>query len=214
MAAPVGAASQSLVADLSSFEVTGAHRFDLPEGQFLPQFDNSTRVREEPARIPDWSHVQTGLVRYLRARGASVDVSEDIAQETLARLIAINRDKEVGSLFALGFRIADNLLIDRHRCDSRYGLEPDLEIHGDAPSLERVMDSRRAVEVFQRCLNRMPRLRREVLVRRRLRQESCQAIGEALSLSPKAVEKHITRGLIDLRRAMEKAGIDRPGWDE
>ncbi|OYX66162.1 MAG: hypothetical protein B7Y88_04485 [Sphingomonadales bacterium 32-64-17] len=179
----------------------------------MPQLENSAHCRDESSRIPDWAQVQTGLVRYLRARGASIDVAEDIAQETLARLVAITRDKKVGSLFALGFRIADNLLVDRYRRDSRYGLETDLEIHGDAPSLDRVMDSRRAVEVFQRCLNRMPRLRREVLVRRRLGQESCQAIGEALSLSPKAVEKHITRGLLDLRRAMEKAGIDRPGWD-
>ena len=152
-------------------------------------------------------------MRYLRAQGARIDIAEDIAQETLARLIAISREKEIISLFALGFRIADNLLIDRHRWDSRHGLAPDPDIQGDTPSLDRVMDSRRAVEVFQRCLNRMPRLRREVLVRRRLGQESCQAIGEDLSLSPKAVEKHITRGLIDLRRAMEKAGIDRPGWD-
>ena len=152
-------------------------------------------------------------MRYLRGRGTRVDIAEDIAQETLARLIAISREKEIVSLFALGFRIADNLLIDRHRWDSRHAASPDIETQGDAPSLDRVLDSRRAIEVFQRCLNRMPRLRREVLVRRRLRQESCQVIGEALSLSPKAVEKHITRGLVDLRRAMEKAGIDRPGWD-
>ena len=59
----------------------------------------------------------------------------------------------------------------------------------------------------------MPRLRREVLIRRRVQQESCRAIGEELSISTKAVEKHITRGLVDLRRAMERAGIDPAGWN-
>lgn len=164
--------------------------------------------------MPDWGHVQTSLVRYLNARGTHRDIVEDVAQETLVRLIAINREKEIGSLFALGFRIADNLVIDRHRSEQRYGEASEGELAGDGPTLDRVLDSRRAVDVFQRCLNRMPRLRREVLVRRRLQQESCRAIGEALSLSPKAVEKHITRGLIDLRRAMEKAGIDPAEWDE
>ncbi|MEN7537594.1 RNA polymerase sigma factor [Aurantiacibacter flavus] len=185
----------------------------IPKGRLLLRNETTSLVTGESGRVLDWAHVQAGLLRYLRAQGAHVDIAEDIAQETLARLIAISREKEIVSPFALGFRIADNLLVDRHRRDSRYGLALDCEILGDAPSLDRVVDSRRAIEVFQRCLNRMPRLRREVLVRRRLRQESCQAIGEALSLSPKAVEKHITRGLVDLRRAMEKAGIDRPGWD-
>jgi len=55
---------------------------------------------------------------------------------------------------------------------------------------------------------RMPPLRREVLVRRRLHQQGCREIADALSLTPKAVEKHITRGLADLRRAMTRAGVE------
>jgi RNA polymerase sigma-70 factor (ECF subfamily) len=60
----------------------------------------------------------------------------------------------------------------------------------------------------------MPPLRREVLIRRRLNQESCRAIGEDLSMSAKAVEKHITRGLLDLRAALERAGVRVPGVGE
>lgn len=161
----------------------------------------------------DWNAVHVALVRYIRARGARTDVAEDIAQETLARLIVIHRDKGVASVFALGFRIADNLLVDQYRADSRLADEPEGELISEAPSLDRTLDSRRAIEVFQRCLNRMPRLRREVLIRRRVQQESCRAIGEELSISTKAVEKHITRGLVDLRRAMERAGIDPAGWN-
>jgi hypothetical protein len=47
----------------------------------------------------------------------------------------------------------------------------------------------------------------------RLHQESCRAIGEDLGISAKAVEKHITRGMIDLRRALDHAGIDLVGQD-
>ncbi|CDO36043.1 RNA polymerase sigma factor [Novosphingobium sp. KN65.2] len=162
----------------------------------------------------DWGHVQTGLIRYLRARAVRADVAEDIAQETLIRLISVSRKQAVASVFALGFRIADNLLVDLYRAERRLTDAPGDDMRSEAPSLDRVLDSRRAYAVFQQCLDRMPPLRREVIVRRRMRQESCRAIGEALSLSIKAVEKHITRGLLDLRRAMEKAGIEPAGWDE
>lgn len=161
----------------------------------------------------NWHAVHVALLRYLRARGARADIAEDIAQETLARLIVVRRDKGVASIFAFGFRIADNLLIDQYRADSRLADAPEGDVASDAPSLDRALDSQRALEIFQRCLNRMPRLRREVLIRRRLQQQSCRAIGEELSISTKAVEKHITRGLVDLRRAMERAGIDPAAWN-
>ena len=179
----------------------------------LPNSETLPVEGEQDQQGRNWNEVHTRLVRYLRARGARDDIAEDIAQETLTRLITISRSQAIGSLFALGFRIADNLLIDQHRDESRHAGAPEEDWLSDAPSPDRVLDSRRAVDVFHRCLRRMPPLRREVLIRRRMRQESHRAIGEALSLSTKAVEKHITRGLIDLRRAMEKAGIDLAGWD-
>jgi DNA-directed RNA polymerase specialized sigma24 family protein len=91
--------------------------------------------------------------------------------------------------------------------------ELDEQVRSDEPSLNRILDSRRAIDVFDRCLKKMPPLRREVLLRRRLNQESCRAIGSDLELSAKAVEKHITRGMIDLRKALEQAGIDLAGQD-
>ena len=56
--------------------------------------------------------------------------------------------------------------------------------------------------MLQQALATMPPLRRDVLVRRRLQGQSCAAIARELGLSPKAVEKHITRGLADLHKAM------------
>ncbi|MCJ2184458.1 hypothetical protein MTR62_17425 [Novosphingobium sp. 1949] len=121
-------------------------------------------------------------------------------------------------MFALAFRIAGNLLVDHARLESRSGAGLDagsaVEPVCEAPSLDRILDPQKAFEVFQRCLNRMPPLRREVLVRRRLHQESCRSIGAELALSSKAVEKHITRALVDLRRAMDRAGLDPAGWSE
>ncbi len=168
---------------------------------------------EEAANEYSWDAIQSALGRYLRSRGTRPDVADDVTQETLARLVELARTQQIGSIISLAFRIADNLVIDLHRRERR--LEPEVEddIRSDEPSLDRVLDSRRAMEIFARCLRKMPRLRREVLIRRRINQESCRAIGEDLAMSPKAVEKHITRGMIDLRRALEQAGIDLAGQD-
>ncbi|MHA6718862.1 RNA polymerase sigma factor [Sphingomonas sp. RS6] len=156
----------------------------------------------------DWVGIRRAVLRYAQHRAGRGDVSEDVAQETLARLMHLAQTEQIGSIMALAFRIADNLLVDLHRRETRFGADLDTEWQSDAPSPDRVLDSRTAVAVFQRCLRSMPPLRREVLVRRRLHHQGCREIGEALSLTPKAVEKHITRGLQDLRRAMTRAGID------
>lgn len=161
----------------------------------------------------DWDAVQTAVLRYVRGRSGRHDIADDVAQETVARLVELSASQQIGSLFALAFRIADNLLVDMHRRERRLSDEVDAEWRSEEPSLDRVLDSRRAVDVFNRCLRRMPPLRREVLIRRRLNQESCRAIGEDLSISAKAVEKHITRGMIDLRRALDQAGVDLVGHD-
>jgi len=168
---------------------------------------------EDAAGDYSWDAIQSALKRYLRGRGTRPDVVDDVTQETLARLVELARTQQIGSIVSLAFRIADNLVIDMHRRDSR--LEPEIEddIRSDEPSLNRILDSRRAMEIFNRCLRKMPRLRREVLIRRRINQESCRAIGDDLAMSAKAVEKHITRGMIDLRRALEQAGIDLAGQD-
>lgn len=172
-----------------------------------------SEIPENASRRDDWDAIRAALQRYLRARGAAPDLVEDLAQETLARLVELARTQQIGSMLALGFRIADNLRVDLYRRESRLVMGVDEDMCSEEPSLNRILDSRRAMEVFERCLRRMPALRREVLVRRRLNQESCRMIGADLDLSTKAVEKHITRGMIDLRRALEQAGIDLVGQD-
>lgn len=161
----------------------------------------------------EWDAVRTAVLRYVRGRSGRPDIADDIAQETVARLVELSAVQQISSIFALAFRISDNLIIDMHRRERRLSDEVDADWQSDEPSLDRVLDSRRAFDIFNRCLRRMPPLRREVLIRRRLNQESCRAIGEDLSLSAKAVEKHITRGMIDLRRALEQAGVDLVGQD-
>ncbi|RDE04396.1 RNA polymerase sigma factor [Sphingomonas aracearum] len=164
----------------------------------LLQFDDRADAPPEE----DWAALGTALGRYARARTNRADLVEDVVQETLSRLVQQCRDRRPVSVYALGFRIAANLLVDHHRRDRRYAGEPEEQQPSDSPLPDRVVAGRQELVVLQAALAAMPPLRREVVVRRRLHGQSCAAIANDLELSLKAVEKHITRGLADLHRAL------------
>lgn len=150
----------------------------------------------------DWAALGTALGRYVRTRTKRADLVEDVVQETLSRLVQQCRDQRPVSVYALGFRIAANLLVDHHRRNRRYAGEPEEHQPSDSPLPDRVVAGRQDIVVLSAALAAMPPLRREVVVRRRLHGQSCAAIAHDLELSLKAVEKHITRGLADLHRAL------------
>ncbi|MEG3151052.1 RNA polymerase sigma factor [Sphingomonas sp. ZT3P38] len=165
-----------------------------------PQHQIERPAGDAPAE--DWRAIGAALNRYVRARTSRTDVAEDVVQETLSRLVCQSRTQKLVSVYALGFRIAANLLVDHHRRDSRYVPEGGEEPASQAPLPDRVLVGRQELAILKGALAAMPPLRRDVLVRRRLQGQSCAAIARDLGLSLKAVEKHITRGLADLHKAM------------
>ncbi len=168
-----------------------------------------TLAGEPPAE--DWRAIAATLNRYVRAHTNRADVAEDVVQETLSRLVHQSRLQKLVSIYALGFRIAANLLVDHHRRDKRYVAEREEEPASQAPLPDRVIVGRQELAILNDALAAMPPLRRDVLVRRRLQGQSCAAIARDLGLSPKAVEKHITRGLADLHKAMPGNAVMRGG---
>jgi len=159
--------------------------------------------------VEDWPAITATLSRYVRARTDRADVVEDVVQETLSRLVHQGRIQKLVSIYALGFRIAANLVIDHHRRDRRYVAEREEEPTSQMPLPDRILAGRQELAILKDALAAMPPLRRDVLVRRRLQGQSCAVIARELGLNPKAVEKHITRGLADLHKAMAGHGAAR-----
>jgi RNA polymerase sigma factor (sigma-70 family) len=153
----------------------------------------------------EWAALTAALSRYIRSRTSRVDIIEDVVQETLLRLIHHGRLNQIVSVYALAFRIAANLLVDHHRRERWYAGELEEEPMSLTPTPDRVVAGRQELEILSSALAAMPPLRRDVIIRRRLHGQSCAAIAKDLNLSPKAVEKHITRGLLDLNRAIAKS---------
>jgi RNA polymerase sigma-70 factor (ECF subfamily) len=58
---------------------------------------------------------RTSLLRYLRSRGASPELAEELTQEAFAHALAAPSYKEEGKPLAWLFRIASNLLVDHRK---------------------------------------------------------------------------------------------------
>ena len=75
------------------------------------------------------------------------------------------------------------------------------------PAADRVVAFRRAVALMAGALERMPPLRREIFLRRRLDGLTTAAIADRLDMSTAAVEKHVVRAFADLRTALARRGF-------
>lgn len=158
-----------------------------------------------PAPFPWIADEHQRLSRFVAGKVRDHALREDVVQETLARVVAYVRDNKVDNVAALARRIALNLISDHFRSRRLGATEAiDETLACDHPLPEQVLMHKQRLEAFTRALKDMPRLRREVLVRRRLHGESCEAIARSLNLSPDAVEKHIHRGLRQLHETLAK----------
>jgi RNA polymerase sigma-70 factor (ECF subfamily) len=67
-------------------------------------------AHEVAADPVNWEAVHDAVVRYLRHRTSDREAAGDVAQDVVLRLIDVRRRQQIGSIYALAFRIADNLL--------------------------------------------------------------------------------------------------------
>lgn len=148
------------------------------------------------------------LVRFLLRRTRSPDDAEDLAQESLTRLMRY-RAHAPETWTALLYRIAVNALHDRsRRAVSRFdALHVSLDDEaGELPSSEPSHEQRTASEqdlvALQRALLRLPGRCRQVYLLNRIEGMTYSEIAEHCCISVKAVEKHISRALRLLRERL------------
>ncbi|ASG20104.1 RNA polymerase sigma factor [Nitrospirillum viridazoti] len=154
---------------------------------------------------------RTSLYRFIMRRVGDPWVSEDLVQETFIRLFTYRLKSTVGDSAALCFRIAQNLVRDHFRASRRASTEElGNDLPCEAPRAEEVIMHRQRVAAFQRALDAMPPLRREVFVRRRLKGESLRDIAQTLDISEAAAEKHVVRALEWLHQEMSRSERARP----
>jgi len=153
------------------------------------------------------------LRQFVDSRLRDRSENEDIVQETYLRFYDYRRRRAVANVGAFCFTVARNLVWDHLR--RARAAPPQVDLSHDLacpqPLADTVLDYRQRVEILTQVLKRMPPLRREVFMRRRLDGLPIALIATDLELSVAAVEKHCTRALVDLRVALERRGLPAGG---
>jgi RNA polymerase sigma-70 factor (ECF subfamily) len=145
------------------------------------------------------------LVGFLRNRDVTEPDAQDVAQESLIRLMRY-RDQPVEVLKVLLYRIALNLLSDnRRRFAANHGVlhfSLDAELHelpSDEPNHEQRVDQQQELMRVRDAIFRLPERSRQIYLLNRIDGMSYSQISKHCQISVKSVEKHISKALSSLR---------------
>lgn len=173
------------------------HAADLGE---MADFERFVRTQRE------------ALVCFLRRRTGSEEDAQDLAQESLTRLLRY-RGHTPEAWTSLLYRIARNALNDQlRRARARYE-----EHHVSLQVIDSVVAvgqpdtqaaSAQELALLQRAILGLPRRCREVYLLNRIEGMSYKDIAEHCGISVKAVEKQVSKALRILRAQLEGATED------
>ena len=138
------------------------------------------------------------------------DDVQDVAQESIARLLRYRDQEPPEAWTALLYRIAINVVRDRARRDRHAPLGEASAVESDAiatdASPEQHASDLEALARVRDAILRLPPRCRAVYLMHRVEGQSYPEIARRCGISTKAVEKHMSRALRELRDARERPG--------
>jgi len=141
---------------------------------------------------------RAALSAFVARRVANPSEVEDLVQEACARLIARSSTHALDEPQAYLFRIAANLIADRHRRTTAMEVPidgHDLPVRAVQEDARRVEDLQAALEA---ALDELGAQCRKVFIMRRFDERSTGEIALELRISPRMVQKHLTRAVTHL----------------
>ena len=153
------------------------------------------------------------LLRFLRARGAG-EAADDLLQELWIKAAA-GASQPIGDPLAYLYRTANNLLVDRHRSESRRsrreqdwgesaGWSESTLVEGQAG--ERLLAARDTLRATEAALSALGERTETIFRRFRIEGATQVEIAAEMGISLSAVEKHLQkayRALLELRRRID-----------
>jgi RNA polymerase sigma factor (sigma-70 family) len=153
------------------------------------------------------------IARYLRARGAG-EHAEDLLQELWIKVAAMPAEIDVADPTSYLFRMAHNLMLDRHRAgrrrsdrDHQYHAISDLTGAGHDPSPlpDRALIAKQRLAEIDRVLKSLGERTDYIFRRHRVDEVPQREIASELGITLSAVEKHLQKAYRAVR-----AVADRP----
>lgn len=146
------------------------------------------------------------LLRFLTARLGDRAAADDIYQELFVRLRSGGLPADVsnprGYLFRMAYNLANELARARRRQDARDALWTESTTHkigeqavSEDAAADDILDSKERLAAVMRALDGLPAKSRDVFLMCRVKGLSHREIADAMGISTKTVEKHMTAAL-------------------
>jgi RNA polymerase sigma factor (sigma-70 family) len=169
-----------------------------------------TKIRQMPPDddplIAAYLERRANLVRFLAARAGSTAAAEDLAQELYLKLASRDRSIAADNPVAMLYRIAVNLMLDRVRGDQRsaqrdaaWRRDTSVTVGGeeiaDEPAADEALASRERLRQLVDAVADLPPQMQRAFRLHKLEGLSHAQTAQAMGISVKSVEKHISAAL-------------------
>lgn len=162
---------------------------------------------------------QQKLYTYILSVVQNRELTEDIFQDTFAKVIATVRDnryKEMGRFVGFLFRVAHNRIIDHYRQaavannitedDAGYDIFNNQQLA--SPSFEEKVSEEQIVLDIRRLIRFLPVNQREIIVMRYYREMSFKEISDILGVSINTALGRVRYAILNMRKMAEEHGIE------
>lgn len=157
---------------------------------------------------------ESALRAYLRGRFPGLPDVDDLIQETYARVLRAKLAGELKEVRPYLFAIARNAAIDLTRrsrvaaTDSLGNIEQ-LSVVEDRPDAAEAAAHGQEIEILHEAIDALPPRCREILILRRFRGLSHQAIANQLNISANTVDAQLCLALFRCRQFLLLRGVSR-----
>jgi RNA polymerase sigma-70 factor (ECF subfamily) len=154
------------------------------------------------------------LVRFLKRRSSSVEDAADLAQDTFARLSAVDM-AQIRKPASFLFTTALNLLRDRARSsqarhDALSMSAEEVQLVCPAPRVERILDGEQRLRVLEEALQELSPKCRAVFVLFHFDGMSQQEIADRLRISVSMVEKYVRQAVTHCEARLKELSAETP----
>lgn len=147
------------------------------------------------------------LQRYIQRLLGNADDAADVSQEAFLRVYAAEVGEHTPVSEALLYTVARNLALSElrkrtSRATDTVGDWDDLRVEDTGPSVEAMLQNRQRMAAIESAMEKMAPKCLEVFHMRKIDNLPHAEIARQLNISPKTVERHITRALQLCHEAM------------
>ncbi|MEM7574162.1 MAG: RNA polymerase sigma-70 factor [Bacteroidota bacterium] len=146
------------------------------------------------------------LRNFLYYKSGDLQRAEDISQEAFVKLWQACARVAPDKARAYLYRVANNLFLDRVKHDKvvlKFQQQQSTSVQVDSKNPERLLEAEELRERLTAAISALPEKSRTVFLLNRIDGLSYQEMADRLGISKKAVEKRMSKALVELRRQIK-----------